>query len=46
MKIEFIGFSEKQKKQIKKELSKDLSKLYKKNVNKLKKGVTKNEKSK
>ena len=41
-----ICFDEIKKEEIKKELSKDLSKLYKKNVNKLKKGVTKNEKSK
>jgi len=34
--IDFIGFTKKNKKELKKLLSKDLSKLYKTNVNKLK----------
>jgi len=37
--IEFVGFTKKNKKELNKLLCKDFAKLYKKNVNKLKKGV-------
>jgi len=37
--IDFIGFTKKNKKELKEILNKDLSKLYKNNVKKIKKGI-------
>lgn len=39
--IEFVGFTKKNKKELKKLINKDLSKLYKDNVNILKRGIKK-----
>ena len=39
IKIEFVGFTKKHKKELNNLLKKDLSKLYKTNVNKLKKKI-------